>query len=303
MSSKIIIAGGAGVLGMLLSDVYTEQGWEVVVLSRTGFRVSGNIRYTYWNGYTLGDWTRELEGATAVINLAGQSINTRFTAKKKQEILDSRVLTTTLIGDAIAGCKHPPAVWINAGGISIFEPSSTLFTEQDPPNGTGFLAQVSKQWEAAFADANVPATRKVQLRISSVLLSKGGMLDPLVKLVRLGLGGTVGPGNQYVSWIHERDFAKLVGWIITNDSVEGIVHACSPNPVTNKAFMEALRRRLRVSIGIPAPAWAVRLGARVIGTEPQLALDGHRVVSKILRDEDFRFDYPDVAHALDNLLL
>ncbi len=303
MPSKIIIAGGTGALGTLLSNAYTEQRWEVVVLGRAGYQVPGNARYVRWNASTLGDWADELEGATAVVNLAGRSVNTRFTAKNKREILDSRVWTTKLIGEAISRCRHPPAVWINAGGISIYPPSATTFTESDRPKGTDFLAQVSQQWEAAFANAITPVTRKVQLRISSVLLSRGGMLGPLVKLAKLGLGGTVGRGDQYVSWIHQDDFVRLVDWLIKNEHVDGLVHASSPNPVTNADFMQALRRKIGVPVGMPNPAWAVSLGAWLIGTEPQLALDGRRVVSRVLEEAGFQFNFPELNVALRNLTL
>ncbi|MGV3761211.1 TIGR01777 family oxidoreductase [Parapedobacter sp.] len=303
MSSKIIIAGGTGALGTLLSKAYSELGWEVVVLGRSESPMLRKARYIRWDGRSLGDWAGELDSATAILNLAGRPVDTRFTAKNKREILQSRVLTTTVIGEAIARCPTPPEVWINAGGISIFEPSSVLINENDVPDGMGFLAWVSRQWEASFADADTPTTRKVQLRMGSVLLSKGGMLAPLVKLAKLGLGGTVGPGNQYVSWIHEGDFVKLIDWLVARKSIMGVIHACSPNPVKNETFMRALRKRINAPIGLPTPTWMVRWGARLIGTEPQLALDGHRVTSKVLRDAGFQFDYPDVGHALDNLML
>src|SRR5690606_32254845 len=181
----------------------------------------------------------------------GRSIDTRFTVKHKREILESRVMSTEVIGEAVSRCHHPPAVWINAGGISIYPPSTTVFTENDRPEGTDFLAQVSWQWEAAFAKAVTPKTRKVQLRIGAVLLSKGGMLGPLAKLAKLGLGGTVGRGDQYVSWIHERDFVKLIDWLMKNEHISGVIHASSPNPVSNADFMRALRKRVGVPMGIP----------------------------------------------------
>lgn len=303
MPGKIIIAGGTGALGALLSKAYAERGWEVAVIGRSGAGALASVRYVHWNGRTLGDWAGELEGAAAVVNLAGRSIDTRFTAKHKREILESRVMSTTVIGEAVSRCHRPPAVWINAGGISVYPPSAATRTERDRPEGTDFLAQVSQQWEAAFANAAVPMTRKVQLRISAVLLSEGGMLGPLVKLAKLGLGGTVGRGDQYVSWIHEHDFVKLVDWLIQNPHISGVLHASSPNPVTNADFMRALRKRVGVSIGIPTPAWAVHLGAWFIGTEPQLALEGRRVVSQVLEEAGFQFDFPEIQQALRLLTL
>jgi len=303
MPNKIVIAGGTGALGTLLSNAYSKRGWKVVVLSRSSAGAFGNVRHVRWDGRTIGGWVGELEGATAVVNLAGRSVDTRFTAKHKQEILDSRVLTTTVIGEAISRSRHPPTVWLNAGGISIYEPSATIFTEREEPGGTDFLAQVSQQWEAAFANASTPMTRKTQLRIGAVLLSKGGMLAPLAKLAKLGLGGTVGRGDQYVSWIHERDFVKLIDWLMKNEHISGVIHASSPNPVSNADFMRALRKRVGVPMGIPTPAWAVRLGAWVIGTEPKLALEGRRVVSSVLEKAGFQFDFPEMQGALRNLML
>ncbi|HWK98341.1 MAG TPA: TIGR01777 family oxidoreductase [Parapedobacter sp.] len=303
MRGKIVIAGGTGALGTLLSNAYTEQGREVVVLGRSGADVSGKAKHVHWNGHTISDWAGELEGATAVVNLAGRSIDTRFTAKHKREIVESRVMSTAVIGEAISHCRHPPAVWVNAGGISIYTPSAAIRTEHDLPEGTDFLAQVSQQWETAFANAATPMTRKVQLRIGAVLLSEGGMLGPLVKLTKLGLGGTVGHGDQYVSWIHGDDFVKLVDWLIQNGHISGVVHASSPNPVTNADFMQALRKRVGAPVGIPTPAWAVRLGAWFIGTEPQLALDGRRVVSHVLEEAGFQFDFPEIQDALHHLML
>lgn len=303
MSGKIIIAGGTGALGTLLTNAYTEQGWEVVVLSRSGSGAVENARLTHWNGRTIGEWAGELEGATAVVNLVGRPVDTRFTAKHKREILESRVMSTRVIGEAISRSRHPPAVWINAGGISIYQPSAATHTERDRPEGTDFLAQVSQEWEAALANAATPKTRKVQLRMGAVLLSEGGMLGTLVKLAKLGLGGTVGRGDQYVSWIHEHDFVKLVGWLIRRGHTSGAIHASSPNPVTNADFMQALRKRVGAHVGIPTPTWAVRLGAWFIGTEPQLALDGRRVVSHVLEEEGFHFDFPEIQGALHHLML
>lgn len=174
MANKIIIAGGTGALGRLLCDAYAMQGWDVVVLGRSRAPASRNGELIHWDGRTLGDWVVSLEGAAAVVNLAGRSINTRFTAKHRREILDSRVMSTAVIGEAIGRCQSPPRVWINAGGISVFAPSAVMRTEEDTPDGTGFLAQVSRLWEAAFAGATTPATRKTLLRISPVLLAHGG---------------------------------------------------------------------------------------------------------------------------------
>ncbi len=301
--SKIVIAGGTGALGGLLADFYVAKGWEVVLLTRSVRPSTQVIRYVMWDGRTLGKWADELIDAKAVVNVAGRSINTRFTENNKQKILDSRIDSTAIIGEAIGISKRPPEVWINAGGISIYEPSDILRTEADVPDGTGFLAGVSRAWETVFAEADTPVTRKLQLRISSVLTSKGGILSPLVKLTKLGLGGTIGSGRQYVSWIHEQDFVKLVDWCIRSRNVQGILHTSSPNPTQNKDFMRALRKRLSVSYGLPNYEWSTKIGAWLIGTEPELALSGHRVVSHRLQEEEFTLDFPELPDALHNLML
>lgn len=298
-----MIAGGTGALGKVLTDFYVARGWEVVVLTRSARPSTATIRYVRWDGRTIGTLADALTDATAVVNLAGRSINTRFTANRKQEILDSRIHSTAVIGEAISICKSRPKVWINAGGIAIFESSTELKTEVDVSNGTDFLSLVSRRWEAVFSASMTPGTRKIQLRISSVLLSSGGMLSPLVKLTKLGLGGTIGSGNQYISWIHEQDFVKLVDWLIANETIKGIVHASSPNPVTNQDFMQVLRKKVGIRFGLAAPGWATKTGAWLIGTEPGLILSGHRVVSDILRDESFVFEFPEIGRALDNLIL
>ena len=303
MPNKIIIAGGTGALGTLLRDAYAAQGWEVGILGRSSPRELRGAKLVHWDGCTLGGWADALEGATAVVNLAGQPIDVRFTTKNKRKIRESRVSSTSVIGEAIGRCRIPPRVWINAGGISIFEPSPRLVTESSQPAGTDFLAAVSQQWEAAFHGVDTPSTRKVQLRIGSVLLTRGGMLAPLVRLAKLGLGGTIGRGDQYVSWVHQHDFVKLIGWLIQHENIAGTIHACSPHPVTNSDFMSAVRQACGVRFGLPAPVWLARAGARLIGKEPDLVLSGRQVVSQVLAEEGFEFDFPELHAALRNLIL
>lgn len=300
--AKLIIAGGTGWLGSAIIRYYSNTENEIVVLTRS-VRPSGNgVRYMYWDGRSVGDWYQTLDGADAVINLAGESINCRFTTRNKDRIWRSRIDATNAIGEAIHQVLVPPKLWINASGISIYETSDVLRDESDEPRGTDFLARVTRDWEEALQANHTPNTRKVWLRISSVLLANGGMLKPLVRLVRFGLGGRIGTGKQYVSWIHEADLVRLVDWIIEHGNIYGVVHASSPNPVRNKDLMAALRQALNMPFGLPNYAWATRLGGLLIGVDADLVLSGRRIISKRLLADGFIFNYPEINDAIRTLV-
>lgn len=303
MSRKLIIAGGTGALGAIITARYLNTETELVILTREAWPNHQNIRYVTWDARTLGTWVNELEGATAVINLVGKSVNCRYTSKNKAEIIRSRVDATAIIGQAIQQAKVPPKVWINAGSAAIFGDAGSKVSVEGAVLGDGFSPDVCKQWEAAFHQYDTPYTKKVFLRIGIVIQSEGGVLKPFINLARLGLGGKIGSGEQYISWIHETDFAKLIDWTILHDNVAGIIHASSPNPVKNKDFMKAIRQAIGVRFGLPNPEWSTRFGAWLIGTEAELVLSGRRVVSKVLDDEGFQFDFPKIQDALRNLAL
>lgn len=301
--AKLIISGGTGWLGSAIARHYAGTNHKIVVLTRQLKSDHDDVRYVYWNGHSLGEWYKELDGADAVINLAGASINCRFTSRNKDNILRSRTETTAVIGEAIQRVVVPPKLWINASGISIYEPSDTIRNERDEPQGNDFLAVVSKEWERAFNAADTPQTRKVLVRISSVLLADKGLLKPLIGLARFGLGGHIGGGDQYISWIHEADFVQLVDWIISRKDIQGVVHASSPNPVKNRNFMKILRQALRIPFGVPNYTWSTKLGGWLIGTEADLVLSGRRVVSATLAESGFVFDYPEINGAIRNLVV
>ena len=303
MTKKIIIAGGTGALGSALIDGYRDANTETVVLTRAARPNHHNIRYVHWDAQSLGEWTKELEGATTIINLVGKSVNCRYTAKNKAEIIRSRVDATAIIGKAIQQATVPPKVWINAGSAAIFGDGGDAVKTEDSPVGDGFSPAVCKAWEATFHQHGTPNTRKVFLRIGIVIQSEGGILKPFVNLARFGLGGRIGSGKQYLSWIHEADFVRLVDWTIENEHVQGIVHASSPNPIGNKDFMKAIRQRLGVSFGIPNYEWSTKLGAWIIGTEAELVLSGRRVISSVLAESGFEFQYPEFSDALRDLSL
>jgi len=301
--AKIIIAGGTGWLGSAIIRYYLNAAHELVVLTRTVRPARDGVRYVRWDGCSLGDWYKELDGADTVINLSGESINRRLTTANKDRIWRSRIDTTMVIGEAIQQVLVPPKVWINASGISIYESSDVVRNEGDEPQGEDFLARVTQQWEQALRARHTPNTRNVWLRISAVLFATGGMLKPLVRLVRMGLGGRIGNGNQYVSWIHETDFVRVVDWIINHHDIYGVIHACSPNPVPNRELMKALRHALKMPLGLPNYTWATKIGGLLIGVDADLILSGRRIVSHKLPAGGFVFDYPEINAAIRNLVV
>ena len=298
---KIIIAGGTGALGSSLVKCFERA--EIVVLSRSGqLERKEHVRYVKWDGASQGEWVKELEGSTAVINLVGKSVNCRYTEANRAEIIRSRVEATSAIGIAIQGLCNPPKVWVNAGSTAIFGNSGAVVKDESSATGRGFSPYVCKKWEKAFNAHSTPQTRKVFLRIGMVLQRNGGILAPFLNLVRLGLGGHIGSGKQYMTWIHEADFQNLVRWVIYDSDVLGIVHAASPEPETNEAFMRALRKAAGIPFGLPNPAFLVHIGSKLIGTEAELVLSGRRVVSSFLLQNGFKFKYPYLHQALKELL-
>jgi len=297
---KIVIAGGTGSLGSALLKYFNNGANDLFVLTRKNNTAQNNVRYIQWNTQSLENWFDALEGADIVINLAGKSINCRCTEKNRKEIISSRVKSINVIGRAIQQCKSPPKVWINAGGVAIFGDSGDEVKNESSSVGEGFFAEVCKEWEKAFKSIEIPHTRKVFLRIGLVLQKDSGILKPFINLVKLGLGGKLGTGEQYMTWIHEKDFVRLVDWVATNN-ISGVIHAVSPFPVKNKEFMYTLRKVAGHSFGIPGPAILVKIGAFLIGTEAELVLAGRRVVSKNLNG--FNFQYPHLEDSIRNLII
>ncbi|RDC64244.1 TIGR01777 family oxidoreductase [Adhaeribacter pallidiroseus] len=298
---KIVIAGGTGALGSAIVARYYNTETEIIILSRRTQPNDKNIRYVAWDAKNLGPWTQELEESTAIINLVGKSVNCRYTEENKKEIIRSRVDSTLVIGQAIQGLAHKPAVWINAGSAAIFGNSGEEIKDEGSVTGDGFSPEVCKQWEQAFFKISISGVRQVFLRIGLVLQSGKGVLKPFANLAKTGFGGKIGSGEQYMTWIHEEDFVALIDWVIRNE-VNGIIHAASPFPVKNKEFIREIRKALKVPIGLPNPAFLTRFGALFIGTEAELVLSGRRVVSKILAEKQFFFKFPQIQQALRQLL-
>ena len=300
MSNKIIIAGGTGFLGSAIIKAFPD--YEIVVLTRTIRKDELNIRYVLWDAKNIGNWIKELQGSKVIINLVGRSVNCRYTKANKQEIINSRVDATLIIGKALGELNKPPEVWINAGSAAIFGNSGDELKVEDSVTGNGFSPEVCKAWEKAFTKYDTPKTRKVFLRIGMVLQQNGGILKPFLNMAKFGLGGKIGTGNQYMTWIHEQDFTDLIRHTILDADFKGIVHAASPFPVTNKEFMKTIRQSVNIPFGLPNPAILIKIGAVFIGTEAELVLSGRRVVSSVLEKNGFKFKYPYLHDAIIRLL-
>jgi uncharacterized protein (TIGR01777 family) len=301
-TDKIIIAGGTGFLGQCLIRNYYGSDTKVIVLSRSHRADDKNISYVQWDAKSFGEWTNELEGSTALINLVGKSVNCRYTKDNRKEIFESRVDSTKILGLAIKECKNPPKVWINAGSAAIFGNSGDEIKKEGSQIGTGFSVEVCKAWEKTFNDCVTPSTRKVFLRIGMVLQPGKGVLKPFMNMVKMGFGGGIASGKQYMTWIHERDFIDMIEWAMSNE-VRGIIHCASPNPVTNKEFLNSIRTVMNFPFGFPVPSFIIKIGAVLIGTAPELVLTGRRVVSEVLIKNGYEFKYPYLKDALSNLIV
>ena len=298
---RVVLAGGGGFLGRALAEAFARAGYEPVVLTRR-LRKNSRARQVAWDGRTLGEWARELEGAAAVVNLAGRSVDCRHTPKHRREIVESRVHSVEAVGRAIQSCEEPPAVLVQAASLAVYGNAGRRVCGEDAPAGRGFPVEVCLRWEQVFDTLELPATRKVLLRIGFVLGRDGGALPKLARLARLYLGGTIGGGRQYMSWLHARDFCRLVLWCVENGGADGVYNATGPCPVTNAEFMCELRCALKRPWSPRVPAWLVRLGAFLLRTEPALALEGRRCIPDRLVEEHFKFLYTNLESALGDLL-
>lgn len=305
---KIVLPGGSGQVGTMLARAFVAEGHDVVVLGRTPQPTPG--RCVRWDGATFGDWAREIDGADVVVNLAGRSVDCRYSARNRREILDSRVRTTRVVATAIRAAARPPRVWLQASTATIYahthgpandETGALGGTEPDAPASWKFSVDVARAWESAANEADLGPTRVTLLR-SALTLSpdRGGVFDVLLRLVRFGLGGAAGPGTQYVSWVHDADFVAAVRWLIEHD-LPGPVNVASPSPVTNAEFMRELRGAWGIRVGLPAPGPLLALGAWALRTETELVLKSRRVVPGRLLASGFRFAFPSWAGAARDL--
>lgn len=307
---KVIIPGGTGQVGSILARAFHADGHEVVLLSRRAEK--SDWRVVDWDAENLGDWTREFENADVVINLAGRTVNCRYTPENRRQILESRVQSTKVVGEAIARAANPPRVWLQASTATIYAhrfdaPNDELTgiiggDEPNAPDEWTFSIDVAKSWEQSANEIETPRTRKVLLR-SAMTMSPdaGGIFDVMLGLVQKGLGGTAGDGRQYISWIHDLDFVRAIRWLIERDELSGAFNLAAPNPLPNQEFMRILRNAWGTKIGLPATEWMLEIGAFFMRTETELVLKSRRVVPTRLLESGFEFQFPTWENAAADL--
>jgi uncharacterized protein (TIGR01777 family) len=308
---KIVIPGGTGQVGTILARCFEAEGHEIVILSRNA-SIKSSWRIVEWDAETLGEWTREIEGADAVVNLAGRSVNCRYNAENRREIMESRVKSTRAVGEAIKNAENPPRVWLQSSTATIYAhrfdaPNDELTgiiggSEPGAPETWNFSIDVAKNWEKTAEEFDLGRTRLVLMR-SAMTMSpdRGGIFDVMLGLVKKGLGGTAGDGRQYISWIHERDFVRAVRWLIEREELTGAVNLASPNPLPNKEFMRILREVSGTKIGLPATRLMLEAGAFFMRTETELVLKSRRVVPTRLLESGFEFEFPEWREAAEDL--
>ncbi len=305
---KIVIAGGSGFLGHILAAHFRKAGFGITILTRSPKTAIHGIREIGWDARTLGDWVHELENAAAIINLTGRSVNCRYHERNRQLILESRVHSTRVIGEAIGKCTSPPPVWLNAGTATIYKHTFGPAWDESGEIGSTpeardeFSIEVATAWERALNEAKTPETRKVAMRAGMVLGTAINSVFPtLLRLTRFGLGGKMGDGKQFVSWIHEKDFCRAVEWLITQETLSGAVNIAAPNPVTNEEMMRALREICRPPLGLSASKWMLEIGAFLLRTEPELMIKSRRVIPQRLLESGFTFSFPNLCDAFADL--
>jgi uncharacterized protein len=314
-NKKIVIAGGTGFIGEEMTKYFGKEN-SIVILTRklentknnrNHFDLPGkedlsNVQFIKWDGRTTGEWTKELENADLIINLAGRTVNCRYNEKNKKEIMESRTNAAKAIGEAIRQCSSPPKLWINAASATIYRQATDKPRDDyDTEFGDDFSVQVCKLWEKTFFDQITPHTRKVVLRLA-ITLGAGGVLIPYFNLLKFGLGGKQGSGKQMFSWVHMEDTCRMVEWIADNDIIEGAYNCSSPGPVTNQEFMKTLRNATGNKIGLPAYTWMLKIGAALIGTETELILKSRWVLPTKILETGFKFKYPLLKDALAEII-
>jgi uncharacterized protein len=312
LGRRVVLTGGSGQVGNILARHFQSRGDAVVVLARQVAPVT-LWRSVVWDGANLGAWTSELEGADVLINLAGRNVNCRYNAANRRAILDSRVTTTKLLGHAVANLGDPPGVWMNASTATIYrhaldrpmdETTGEIGgRELNAPSTWRFSIDVATQWEQTFFATGRPGVRKIALR-SAMTMSpdRDGIFDVLLRLVRFGLGGASGSGDQFVSWIHEADFIAAIEYLIAHHELDGAVNLSAPGPLPNREFMRVLREAWGARIGLPAAEWMLEVGAVFLRTETELILKSRRVVPGRLLESGFQFQFPEWPAAARDLV-
>jgi uncharacterized protein (TIGR01777 family) len=308
---KIVIPGGSGQVGRIITRHFHARGDTVTVLSRK--TQMAPWRTVLWDGETPGQWVAELEACDVCINLAGSSVNCRYNAANRRIIYESRVRSTRLLNQVIGSLGRGPRLFVNASTATIYrhaldgpmdEAHGELGgSEPGAPDTWNFSIGVAKGWEEAFFETVLPRTRKIAIR-SALTLSpdRGGVFDVLLGLVRHGLGGPQGSGEQFVSWIHEADFVRALDLLIAREEFSGVVNLASPNPLRNVDFMRGLREAWGLRFGLPCPEWLIEVGTFLMRTESELVLKSRRVVPGHLLEAGYRFLFPEWAGAARELV-
>ncbi len=302
MKNKLIIAAGTGFLGQVLVKHFATTFEEIIILTRGKNKTVGNVNYVNWDAKTLTGWETHLANATVLINLAGKSVDCRYTEENKNEILNSRVDSTAILNLAVLSCKNPPLHWLNSSTATIYRHSEDKqMTEKEGEIGTGFSVNVAKEWEKTFFEVPTKNTLKTALRTSIVLGKNGGAFVPIKKLAQVGFGGKQGNGNQFISWIHEHDFARAVEFII-NNKIPDIVNVVAPQPEKNSDFMRLVRKEIGIPFGLPISKSLLEFGAKLIKTETELVLKSRNVIPELLIEKGFEFKFNTAEEAIKDLL-
>jgi uncharacterized protein len=295
---KVVIPGGTGQVGTILDRALTAQGHDVVLLTRS----PRGARQVRWDGSTLGEWVKQIDGSDVVVNLAGRSVSCRYTPENLEAMMSSRVQSARVVGEAIAHVARPPKVWMQMSTATIyahrFDKGNDEYSgliggdEHGTPEYWSYSVKIAQNWEAAQERIATPRTRKVALRSAMVMSpDRGGVFDVLSWLTRIGLGGPVAGGKQYVSWIHEQDFIRAVCFLIERDDLAGPVNLAAPGPLPQREFMHELRSAWRMPLGLPATRRMAELGAFALRSDTELLLKSRRVIPRRLTDAGFTFGY------------
>ena len=300
---EVIIFGGTGFIGLSLAKHLYKKGYKPILVARNKPENDTGFQFIKWDAVNLGEWVTELEGAYAIVNLTGRTVDCIKTPDNCDVILRSRVDSTLAIGKALIQIKKPPKVWVQMSTAHIYgDPPIQICTESSS-TGYGLAPIVGKAWEEAFLKALPKNIRGIRLRTSFVIGKNGGALASLKRIVNLGLGGKTGHGKQGFSWIHEFDMNEIILQAIENQNYKDFYIASAPNPVSNAKFMKQLRKKMRIPVGLPSPEFLVRFGAKhIFKTDPELALYGRYVKSERLEKESFQFKFPELKMALEDLI-
>jgi uncharacterized protein len=294
MTKKVILAGGTGFIGQYFEKQFKELGYDVKHISRQPQHISWNDRAAIINA---------LEDGELLINLAGKSVNCRYNESNKKEIMNSRLETTKILGESVLACKNPPQLWINSSTATIYRHAEDRpMTEANGEIGSGFSVDVATNWEKTFYSFSLPKTRQIALRIAIVLGKDGGVMTPYINLVKFGLGGIQGPGNQMFSWIHVEDLFRIVLFLNKREDLNGTFNCSAPEPVSNREFMKKMRKAMNIPIGLPAPKWLLEIGSVLIRTETELVLKSRWVLPERLEKEGYKFTFNTLDKTLQDVL-